>query len=67
MSTITITLPDGSHRTYDSGVTGQQIAASIGRGLARDALAVSIDGEVRDLARPITADAELKICTWKDD
>jgi threonyl-tRNA synthetase len=67
MSTITITLPDGSHRTYDSGVTGQQIAASIGRGLAKDALAVSIDGEVRDLARPITADAELKICTWKDD
>jgi threonyl-tRNA synthetase len=67
MASITITLPDGSTRQYDSGVTGSEIAASIGRGLARDALAVSVNGEVWDLFRPITSDADIRIHTWKDD
>ena len=64
---ITITLPDGSEREYDAGTTGRQIAESIGPGLARDALAIKVDGEVRDLDRPITSDAEIAILTWSDD
>jgi threonyl-tRNA synthetase len=64
--TITITLPDGSERTYPSGTTGREVAESIGSGLARDALAIKVDGEVRDLDRPIRGDAEIAILTWDD-
>jgi threonyl-tRNA synthetase len=65
--TITITLPDGSERDYEAGTTGQEIAESIGAGLARDALAIKVNGEVRDLDRPITEDAEIAILTWDDE
>jgi len=65
--TITITLPDGSTQEHPSGTTGQEIAESIGAGLARDALAVKVNGEVRDLDRPITEDAEIAILTWDDE
>jgi len=54
-------------RAYDSGVTGRHIAESISMGLAREALAVLVNGETRDLARPIADDAEVRILTWKDD
>tara|TARA_A100001037_G_scaffold115862_1_gene105468 strand:- start:18 stop:1970 length:1953 start_codon:yes stop_codon:yes gene_type:complete len=64
---ITISLPDGSARTFVGPVTGAEIAADIGSGLAKAALAVKVDGEVRDLARPIEADAEIAIVTSKDD
>ena len=64
---ITITLPDGSARTHARGVTGADVAADIGPGLAKAALAVKVDGEIRDLARPIEADSELAIITLKDD
>jgi len=64
---ITITLPDGSARTHARGVTGAEIAADIGPGLAKAALAVKVDGEIRDLARPIDADAALAIITIRDD
>jgi threonyl-tRNA synthetase len=64
---ITITLPDGSARTHARGVTGAEIAADIGPGLAKAALAVKVDGEIRDLARPIESDATLAIITIKDD
>ena len=64
---ITITLPDGSARTHARGVTGADIAADIGPGLAKAALAVKVDGEIRDLARPIEDGAELAIITIKDD
>jgi threonyl-tRNA synthetase len=67
MNQITITLPDGSHRSYDSGVTGRQIAESISKGLAREALAVSVNSEIRDLARPITSDASVRIHKWDSD
>lgn len=63
---ITITFPDGSTRSYDAGVTGYDIASDISAGLARQALAVSVDGEVWDLTRPIERDAKLKILTWDD-
>jgi len=65
--TITITLPDGSTQEHPSGTTGQEIAEGIGAGLARDALAIEVDGEVRDLDRPITEDAEIAILTWDDE
>ena len=64
---ITITLPDGSERSYAAGTTGREIAESIGAGLARDALAIKVNGEVRDLGRPITEDAEIAILTWDDE
>ncbi|MDX1419935.1 MAG: TGS domain-containing protein, partial [Rubricoccaceae bacterium] len=62
-----ITLPDGSARDYPQGTTGHEIAASISAGLARNALAVAVDGEVRDLHRPIEEDASVAILTWDDE
>ena len=64
---IHITLPDGSVRAVEAGTTGLDIATSISEGLARNALAVRVDGEVRDLLRPLEEDARLEILTWNDD
>ncbi len=64
---ITITLPDGATREYESGVTAMEVATSISEGLARNVLAASVNGEVRDLSRPINTDAELKLFTWRDN
>jgi threonyl-tRNA synthetase len=58
-----ITLPDGSERHYDAATTGAEIAASIGKSLARDAVAVRVDGALWDLTRKIDADAQLEILT----
>jgi len=66
MGTVRLTLPDGSVREMPSGATGQELAAAIGPGLARAAVAITVDGEVRDLARPITADAAVTILTERD-
>lgn len=65
-SSIIITLPDGSTRTFDHPVTGFELAESIGAGLAKAALAVTVDGEQRDLSRPIEQDAKVSILTAKD-
>ncbi|MEC8202984.1 MAG: TGS domain-containing protein, partial [Pseudomonadota bacterium] len=54
---VAITLPDGSVRNFDGPVTGTALAADIGPGLAKAALAVKVDGELRDLSRTIEADA----------
>jgi threonyl-tRNA synthetase len=62
---VAITLPDGSVRDYDAPTTGAEIAASIGAGLAKAALAVKVDGELRDLKRVIDHDAALEIVTSK--
>lgn len=67
MSQIQITFPDGSIRNFESGVSGLEIAGSISKGLAKEALAVEVNGEVWDLSRPITADASVKILKWSDD
>nr|MCU0890920.1 TGS domain-containing protein [Sandarakinorhabdus sp.] len=64
---ITLTLPDGSRREVARGTTGGQVAASIGPGLAKAALAAKVDGEVVDLSRPITGDAQLALITAKDE
>ena len=63
---IKITLPDGSVREYDQGITGLQIAASISEGLARNVLAAKINGQVWDSTRPITEDSSLQLLTWND-
>jgi len=58
-----LTLPDGSRRSFDAPVTGLELAESIGRRLARDAVAVEVDGELRDLTRPLEHDAKVAIVT----
>ncbi len=63
---IKITLPDTSVREYESGVTGLQIAISISNRLAKEVLAITVDGEVWDISRPITSDASIKLHTWDD-
>src|SRR4051794_16075995 len=58
-----VLLPDGSRRDLDDGATGADLAAAIGPGLARAALAVKVDGEVRDLARALPDGAQVEIVT----
>jgi threonyl-tRNA synthetase len=65
-SNVTITLPDGKTMTFARGVTGGDVAAAIGPGLAKAALAVEVDGQEWDIFRPIEADARLRIITRKD-
>ncbi len=60
---INITLPDGSVRAYDSPVTGEVIAASIGKRLLEDALAIKVNGQLFDAYLPITEDARIEIIT----
>ena len=63
MSQITVTLPDNSTRSYDGGVTPQEIAESIGSRLAQDAIAAQVNGQPVDLTVPIETDVELAILT----
>src|SRR5438093_12931650 len=58
-----VTLPDGTRLELAEGATGADAAASIGAGLARAALAVKVDGEVRDLSRPLPDGAALEVVT----
>ncbi|MGD9252971.1 MAG: threonine--tRNA ligase [Holophagae bacterium] len=64
--TVRVSLPDGSQREFPAGTTVLEVAEAIGPRLARDTVAGMVDGEVRDLRTPITADAELRILTAKD-
>lgn len=64
---IKITLPDGSSREVAMGTTPAQIAADIGPGLAKAALAAKIDGEIRDIMRPLEQDTELALITSRDE
>ncbi|MBC7419077.1 MAG: TGS domain-containing protein, partial [Pedobacter sp.] len=63
---INITLPDGSVRQYEEGVSAHDIALSISEGLARNVLAAEVNGEVWDSSRPIDQDAAVKLLTWND-
>jgi threonyl-tRNA synthetase len=56
-------LPDGTRKDLEDGATGADLAAAIGPGLARAALAVKVDGEIRDLARPLPDGAQVEIVT----
>jgi len=60
---VTLTLPDGSRREFPAPVTGAELAAAIGPGLAKAAVAVKIDGRPRDLATLIDHDAAAAIIT----
>jgi threonyl-tRNA synthetase len=64
---VNVTLPDGTELELADGATGADAAAAIGPGLARAALAVRQNGEVRDLARPLVAGEPLEIITPKSD
>ncbi|MGH2970063.1 MAG: threonine--tRNA ligase [Solirubrobacteraceae bacterium] len=61
-----VVLPDGTGKELPDGATGADLAASIGSGLARAALAVKADGEVRDLTRPLHDGAQVAIVTSRD-
>jgi len=63
---IKITLPDNSVREYPEGINALEIAKSISEGLARNVLSATVNGEVIDLTRPITTDANVKLHTWND-
>ncbi|MCA1909159.1 MAG: threonine--tRNA ligase [Magnetospirillum sp.] len=63
---VAITLPDGSVREFPGPVTGLDVAKSIGAGLAKAALAIRIDGVMKDLTTTLTTDCQLAIVTAKD-
>jgi len=62
---VAIILPDGSQRSFDQPVSGTALAAAIGPGLAKAALAIKLDGAVKDLATVIDRDAKVEIVTAK--
>ena len=64
---ITIRLPDGSEKQFESNVTAMQVAQSISSGLARNALACKINGEMKDLSTVIDSDADFVVYTFKDE
>ena len=66
-SDLTVTLPDGKALRLARGSTGADVAAAIGPGLAKAALAVEVNGKVWDIFRPLEADAAIKIITRKDE
>ncbi len=62
---VSIKLPDSSALSFDGATDGAQIAAKIGAGLAKAALAIKVNGKLQDLATPITTDADIDIITAK--
>ena len=64
---IKITLPDGSVKEYQQGVTGMEIAESISPRLAKEVLSISVNGKVQDLTMPITEDASIKLHKFEDE
>src|SRR3954447_15733954 len=62
-----IALPDGSVKEVPEGSTPADVAAAIGPGLAKAALAAKVDGEVRDIMRPFEGDAQLALITSRDE
>ena len=64
---LKISLPDGSVREVAAGTTPAEIAAAIGPGLAKAAIAARVDGELRDITRPLEADATLALVTARDE
>lgn len=64
---VSIHLKDGSVRSYDNQVTGLEIAASISTSLAKEAVAIRVDGELRDLSRPVPSESTIEIITKKNE
>jgi threonyl-tRNA synthetase len=63
---IRITFPDGSVREYQNGISSYDVAVSVSPRLAADVYAATVNGELRDLSRPIDTDATLKLHKWDD-
>jgi len=63
---ISLTFPDGSSRDFKPGVTGRDVAESISKSLGKKAVAMALDGKVKDLAEPIKQDAQIRILTRDD-
>ncbi|OYQ48467.1 threonine--tRNA ligase [Flavobacterium aurantiibacter] len=63
---IHITLPDGSVRDYESGVSALDVAKSISEGLARNVISASFDGTTIETTTPLTTDGKLVLYTWND-
>ena len=63
---VAITLKDGSVRQFDGPVSGAEIAHAIGPRLAKDALAITVEGEMKDLAHVVAKDARIEIVTRED-
>jgi threonyl-tRNA synthetase len=66
MSTINISLPDGSVKQFEAGTTAMDVAMSISEGLARNVLSAKVNGQVWDANRAINEDAALNLLTWND-
>lgn len=64
---IQVTFPDGKAREYSDGATGFDVAKSLSQKLAKETLALSVNGEVWDLSRPLPNDAQVKLFTWEDE
>ncbi|MFQ5677849.1 MAG: threonine--tRNA ligase [Gemmatimonadota bacterium] len=60
-------LPDGGELRLPAGATGADVAAAIGQGLVRGAVAVNVDGELRDLGRPVPHGSSVRVVTRRDD
>ncbi|AKG74227.1 threonine--tRNA ligase [Salinicoccus halodurans] len=67
MDEIKISFPDGNVKTFDEGITAEEIAQSISPGLKKAAVAAKVDGRMYDLRRPIESDSELELLTNKDE
>src|SRR5216117_4464267 len=65
-SEIQVVLPDGSKKALPAGATGADLARAVGPGLAKAALAIRVNGEVRDLQRPLSDGVKVSILTDKD-
>lgn len=64
---VKITLPDGSVKEYNNGVTSHEIAMGISEGLARNVLAAKVNNEIWDSSRSILEDSTVQLLTWNDD
>ena len=62
---VSLTFPDGSVKAFDAGATGRDVAESISKSLAKKAVAIAIDGQLRDLSDPVT-DGAIEIVTRED-
>ena len=64
---VRLVFPDGTQKQYPKGTTGREVAESISKGLARNALSITLDDEIMDLDRPIERSGEIKINTWDSE
>ncbi|MGH6918979.1 MAG: TGS domain-containing protein, partial [Geminicoccaceae bacterium] len=64
---VSIVLPDGSRRTFEHAVTGSELAAAIGPGLAKAAVAMQVDGALWDLSRQLPDGVSVRFVRFQDD